>query len=74
MFRALSLLLGAAFLLAGASDRETERVSRLTVPEGELSLAADTAVLMDSADALIARHSAMGLVTVDSTGRPRVLR
>jgi general stress protein 26 len=42
------------------------------VPRAELSLARDTAVVLDSADALIARDSSVGLVTVDESNRPRV--
>ena len=42
------------------------------VPRAELSLAHDTAVVLDSADALIARQSFVGLVTVDEFNRPRV--
>ena len=43
-----------------------------SVPRSELSLARDTAVVLDSADALIARDSSVGLVTVDEANRPRV--
>ena len=43
-----------------------------TVPRAELSLARDSAVVLDSADALIARDSSVGLVTVDEFDRPRV--
>ena len=43
-----------------------------SVPRAELSLARDTAVVLDSADALIARHAFVGLVTVDDFNRPRV--
>jgi general stress protein 26 len=43
-----------------------------SVPRSELSLARDTAVVLDSADALIARDSSVGLVTVDEFNRPRV--
>jgi general stress protein 26 len=42
------------------------------VPRSELSLARDTAVVLDSADALIARDSSVGLVTVDELNRPRI--
>jgi general stress protein 26 len=42
------------------------------VPRSELSLARDTAVVLDSADALIARDSSVGLVTVDEFNRPRI--
>src|SRR5690242_518202 len=37
-----------------------------------LSLARDTAAVLDSADALIARDSSAGMVTVDESNRPRV--
>ena len=43
-----------------------------SVPRAELSLARDTAVVLDSADALIARDSSVGLVSVDEANRPRV--
>jgi general stress protein 26 len=43
-----------------------------SVPRSELSLARETAVVLDSADALIARDSSVGLVTVDESDRPRV--
>jgi general stress protein 26 len=42
------------------------------VPRAELSLARDTAVVLDSADALIGRQSFVGLVTVDESNRPRI--
>jgi general stress protein 26 len=42
------------------------------VPRSELSLARDTAVVLDSADAQIARDSSAGLVTVDEFNRPRI--
>jgi general stress protein 26 len=42
------------------------------MPRSELSLARDTAVVLDSADALIARNSSVGLVTVDEFNRPRI--
>lgn len=42
------------------------------IPRAELSLARDTAVVLDSADALMARDSSVGLVTVDESNRPRV--
>ena len=43
-----------------------------SVPRSELSLARDTAVVLDSAEALIARQSFVGLVTVDEFNRPRI--
>jgi general stress protein 26 len=43
-----------------------------SVPRAELSLARDSAVVLDSADALIARDSSVGLVTVDASNRPRI--
>jgi general stress protein 26 len=48
------------------------KVAAPGVPRSELSLARDTAVVLDSADALIARDSSVGLVTVDESNRPRV--
>jgi general stress protein 26 len=42
------------------------------VPRSELSLARDTAVVLDSADALIARDSSVGMATVDEFNRPRI--
>ena len=59
---------------AGAPDGgvATTTVTRPGVPRSELSLARDSAVVLDSADALIARHSTVGLVTVDEFNRPRV--
>ena len=42
------------------------------VPRSELSLARDTAVVLDSADALIARDSSVGMATVDELNRPRI--
>jgi len=59
---------------AGAPDGgvATTTVTRPGVPRSELSLARDSAVVLNSADALIARHSTVGLVTVDEFNRPRV--
>ena len=58
----------------GAPDRDvaTATVTPPGIPRSELSLARDTAVVLDSADALIARDSSVGLVTVDESNRPRV--
>ena len=42
------------------------------VPRAELSLAREPAVVLDSADALIARDSSVGMVTVDESNRPRI--
>ena len=58
----------------GAPDGRvaTTTVGPPSVPRAELSLARDTAVVLDSADALIARDSSVGLVTVDEFNRPRV--
>ena len=50
----------------------TTVVTTSRVPRAELSLARDTAVVLDSADALIARQSFVGLVTVDEFNRPRI--
>ena len=73
--------LASALLLAtlgtacgGGPDRRvaTTIARTASVPRAELSLARDTAVVLDSADALIARQSFVGLVTVDESNRPRV--
>ena len=73
--------LASALLLAtlgtacgGAPDNRVAASIPATprVPRAELSLARDTAVVLDSADALIARQSFVGLVTVDESNRPRV--
>jgi len=73
--------LASALLLAtlgtacgGGPDRRVATTIARTarVPRAELSLARDTAVVLDSADALIARQSFVGLVTVDESNRPRV--
>ena len=50
----------------------TTTVTPAGVPRSELSLARDSAVVLDSADALIARDSSVGLVTVDEFNRPRI--
>ena len=59
---------------AGPRDQQVAVTSDApaTVPRAELSLAKDPAVVLDSADALIARDSSVGLATVDDAGRPRV--
>ena len=64
--------LGAA--CGGAPDTRvaTTIATRPNVPRAELGLARDTAAVLDSADALIARQSFVGLVTVDEFNRPRV--
>ncbi len=49
-----------------------ERAGAAVVPQAELSLARDRAQLLDSVDALIQRDSSMGMVTVDTDGRPRI--
>jgi general stress protein 26 len=58
----------------GAPDSRvaTTTATPPSVPRTELSLARDTAVVLDSADALITRHSTVGLVTVDEFNRPRI--
>ena len=68
----LLAILGTA--CGGAPDGRaaTTTATTLSIPRGELSLARDTAVVLDSADALIARQSFVGLVTVDEFNRPRV--
>jgi general stress protein 26 len=69
-----SLLATLGLACGGAPDnRVTTTVAKTpSVPRAELSLARDTAVVLDSADALIARQSFVGLVTVDEFNRPRV--
>jgi len=66
------IAIGAA--CGGAPDGgvATTNVTPPGVPRAELSLARDTAVVLDSADALIARHSTVGMVTVDEFNRPRI--
>ena len=53
-------------------EAATATLPQAGVPRAELSLAKDTAVVLDSADALIARDSSIGLVSVDESNRPRV--
>ena len=69
-----SLLATLGLGCGGAPDnRVTTTVAKTpSVPRAELSLARDTAVVLDSAYALIARQSFVGLVTVDEFNRPRV--
>ena len=69
----------AGFILSGAAcgaPREggapASNDVRPNVPRAELSLARDPALLLDSAAALIARDSSVGMVTVDDAGRPRI--
>ena len=73
------LTIGVACSRGGAPNADTtaaanapRAVAPASGPRAELSLAQDTAVVLDSADALIARDSSVGLVTVDETNRPRV--
>ncbi len=68
---ALPLVLTLAFVVACSSDRDPRRDAPPGVPRAELSLALDTARLLDSAEALIARHPSVGFITVDAEGRPR---
>jgi general stress protein 26 len=74
----LRFIVTAGIAIAGACDRApnggvaTTTSMPPTVPRAELSLARDSAVLLDSADALIARDSSVGLVTVDEFNRPRI--
>jgi len=51
---------------------DTSSVVPPSVPRAALSLARDPALVLDSADALIARDSSVGLVSVDEFNRPRV--
>jgi general stress protein 26 len=70
----IAFLITAATVVACSSERGTRHGGDVVghVPLAELSLAVDTALLLDSAAALIARHRSVGLVTVDADGRPRV--
>lgn len=62
-----------AVLVSACTREPAPRTDAATgVPQAELHLALDTAVFMDSADALIARQPSAGLATVDEDGRPRV--
>lgn len=70
-------ILIAGLVVAGACSGTPDTTALTTtppagVPRAELSLARDSAVLLDSADALIARDSSVGLVTVDESNRPRI--
>ena len=69
-----SLLATLVTACGGAPDGRGATTIATTpgVPRSELSLARDTAVVLDSADALIARDSFVGLVTVDEFNRPRI--
>lgn len=60
--------------LACTTDRAPRPRERATpaVPLAELSLARDSALILDSADALLSRHAAAGLASVDADGRPRI--
>src|SRR5688572_21781190 len=71
---AIASFIAIATACGGPPDRglATTRVTPPSVPRSELSLARDTAVVLDSADALIARDSSVGLVTVDELNRPRI--
>ena len=68
----------AGFMAIGAGCRtpdatvDTATATPAGVPRAELSLAREPAVVFDSADALIARDSSVGLVTVDEFNRPRI--
>ena len=66
------IAIGTACGRAPDRDIATVTVTPPSVPRSELSLARDTAVVLDSADALIARDSSVGLVTVDEFNRPRI--
>lgn len=71
--------LTAAFIASGVgcgtppdNGMATSDQAKPNVPRAELSLAREPRLLLDSADALIARDSSVGLVTVDELNRPRV--
>ena len=57
---------------APGATTATSATAAAAVPRAELSPGRDSAVLLDSADALIARDSSVALVTVDDSNRPRV--
>lgn len=68
-----SVLFGVLALACSAEPREPIRNTSIPdVPRAELIPARDSAVLLDSADALLSRQPVTGLVTVDAAGRPRV--
>lgn len=64
----------ASLAIACSSDRDVQArfAQAPPVPQGELLLAPDAALLLDSADALLSRQPSAGLISVDSAGRPRV--
>jgi general stress protein 26 len=66
------IAIGTACRGSPDSGAATTTVALPGVPRAELSLARDTAVVLDSADALIARDSSVGMVTVDEFNRPRI--
>ena len=74
--RLRSLIAGLTVIGAGCGGPPdavaTSAATPPSVPRAELSLARDSAVLLDSAHTLIARDSSVGLVTVDEFNRPRV--
>ena len=69
-----------AFIVSGAAcdarpepDVATASETRSpNVPRAELSFAKNPELVLDSANALIARDSSVGMVTVDDAGRPRI--
>jgi general stress protein 26 len=69
---AIPVVLTLVLVVACSSGRDAQRDAVPQVPRAELSLALDTALVLDSAAALIARHSSVGLSSVDAGGRPRV--
>lgn len=75
--RLRSLIAGLIVISAGCGGTPDSTVATAaatppSVPRAELSLARDPAVVLDSAEALIGRDSAVGLVTVDEFYRPRI--
>jgi len=68
------LLAALVIACGGAPDGRvaTPVAAAPNVPRAELSLAHDTAVVLDSANALIGRQLFVGLVTVDESNRPRI--
>jgi len=70
-FLCLALSIGCVEQVPVPSDADA-RAQGADVPSGELSLASDATLLLDSAEALIRRDSSVGMVTVDADGRPRI--
>jgi general stress protein 26 len=66
------IAIGTACSRAPDRGATTTTATPPAIPRAELSLARDTALVLDSADALIARDSSVGMATVDESNRPRL--